>query len=644
MRNIRKYTNNSDTDDYIFDDDIETIDLFDESGKAVSHDNDEKLNEEDYEYGREENQAAADEHSDLEEYGNEPKSKGKKRHTVIAVCSVASAVILIIAGIIIERFVPSRKYVDNNEYYDLENADGARLIYDYKLTDYEVIVQDGRYYIDNDFFKENITDKFYFDKGNESVIYTTPTQIYTTKIGTSEYDIDGVEMTLDYVPAILSEERIFIAVDYAADKAGFSYEIYSEPDRIAIMTDGTEYNVVELGQKAVVRDKASVKGSIFEKASDNTDTVWAASGEDSDGWIGVMAADGRKGYVKEKDAQVISSRLVYNSGYVPEEYTNQLKDYQIVLAWHAVYDTGDNNEISALLENTRGITTVSPTWYKVIDEEGTISSLADWEYISTVHDAGMEIWPLISDFTSTDQEGGWDEAELFANTDSRRRLIKNIITEITTYGFDGINIDFEKVPQESGDDYKQFIRELSIECRKAGVVLSIDNYVPRTYNSQYNRAAQAECADYVIVMGYDEHYAGGEEAGSVSSIEFVTDGIDGTLEEVPKEKLINALPFYTRLWMEGQDEDGNYTLNSKSYSMQGGLDIADELELDIEWDDEVKQYVATGIVDGVSYSIWLEEEKSLEAKMAVVRNRELAGVACWSLGMELDSVWDIITE
>ena len=624
MRNDRKYTNNSDTDDYIFGDDIDEID-------EVEIEENMEQEKDGYE-------------DSLPQAEKELSDIRKKRHIIISVSAVAAAVILIVAGIIIERNMPSGKRVDYNEYYGIGQSRSVGLIYDYELCDYQVILQNGQYYIENDFYKENITDKFYYDKGNDDVIYTTPTQIYTMPVDAFEYHIDDEKIQCQYAPVIKSQDEIYISVEFVADKAGFSYEVFSAPDRLAIMTDKTEYSVVELNNKAVVRDKASVKGRIFEKIADGSDTVWVSDGYGKDGWIGVMANDGRKGYVKSDTAEITDSKLVFDSGYVGEEYTDQLKDYRIVLVWHAIYDINDNLKISELLNKTEGVTTVSPTWYKVTGEDGSISSFADWEYIRTVHDAGMEIWPLISDFTSVDENNGWDETRLFSETESRRRLIDNIVTEIVTYGYDGINIDFEKVPQEAGEDYKQFIRELSIECRKAGVVLSIDNYVPRSYNTQYNRAAQAECADYVIVMGYDEHYAGSEEAGSVASIDFVTDGIDGTLDEVPKEKLINALPFYTRLWIEEPDENGNYTLNSKSYSMQDGINIAHELELEIEWDDEVKQNVAKGVIEQTYYSIWLEDEESMKAKMDVVRDRDLAGVAGWCLGMELESVWDIIKE
>lgn len=621
MADDRKFTNNSDTDDYIFDDEedlsLEEIELNEENDGYKSGTPD----------------------------STEPSARGSKdRRTYIIRAAVIAAVVVILvaAGIMIERFVPNKKAVNLNEYY--RTSVGNALIYNYDITEYSSLVVDGHYYAELDFFINDITDKFYYDRDNKSVIYTTPTSIYTVKSGDKSYDCDGNSTSLTYDPVVISDNIVYMSVEYAASLEAFTYETYVNPQRLAIISDGTQNTVVSLKDKAVIRDKASVKGAVFERASDNTDTVWCTDGASRDGWLGVMSPDGRHGYVKSSYADVTDTSKEYNSGHEAAEYTSIHKDYDIVMVWHAVYAESDNNNIQSLLDATKGVTTVSPTWYKVTDAKGSISSMADWDYISTVHDAGMEIWPLISDFTSIDADAGWDEAKLFANTASRRNLISNIINEIKTYGYDGINIDFEKVPSDSAVDYRQFIRELSIECRKAGVVFSLDNYVPRPYNAQYSRDVQAECADYVVVMGYDEHYAGGDEAGSVASIDFVTDGIDGTLKEVPKEKLINALPFYTRLWMESTDENGNVKLSSKTYSMQGALDIVAELGTGMEWDEEVGQYVAFGEVDGVKYSIWLEEDESIKAKMKVVRERELAGISGWCLGMEKLSVWDVITE
>lgn len=624
MANDRKFTNNSDTDDYIFDEDSD-------------------ISFEELELQNEDEDETAD-NADNANNGSQPEGGGAGRRGRIVRVAIIAAVVIVLAaaGVIVERLVPNNKTVDLDAYYKV--AGGNALIYNYDITEYNSIVSDGHSYAQLDFYIDKITDKFYYDSDNQSVIYTTPTSIYTVKAGQKSYDCDGRSTTLEYDPVVIKNDTVYMAVEYAAELEAFTYEIYDNPQRLAIIHDGTGNDIVSLGDKAVVRDKASVKGAVFEKAADNTDTVWCADGAVRNGWIGVMASDGRHGYVRTKYAEVTGQTKEYDSGHTSEEYTSIHKDYDIVMVWHAVYAESDNDKIQSLLEETKGVTTVSPTWYKAIDASGNISSMADWDYISTVHDAGMEIWPLISDFTSTDADAGWDEAALFANTAARRNLISNIINEIETYGYDGINIDFEKVPADSARDYKQFIRELSIECRKAGVVFSLDNYVPRPYNTQYSRAVQAECADYVIVMGYDEHYAGSEEAGSVASISFVTDGIDGTLKEVPKEKVINALPFYTRLWMESVDESGNVKLSSKTYSMQGALDIVAELGTGMEWDDETKQYVAYGDVDGVKYSIWLEEDESIKAKMDVVRDRGLAGVSGWSLGMEKPSVWDIITE
>ena len=156
--------------------------------------------------------------------------------------------------------------------------------------------------------------------------------------------------------------------------------------------------------------------------------------------------------------------------------------------------------------------------------------------------------------------------------------------EADTYGFDGFNLDFESLKSSAGPHYVQFIREMSVSCRQKGLVLSVDDYVPAVYSAFYNRKEQGIVADYVIVMGYDEHFAGGD-AGSVASISYVENGITGTLKEVPKEKLINSVPFYTRVWTE---KDGKTT--SKAYGMTAAKKWVDENNVELTWQDKVGQY------------------------------------------------------
>ena len=167
------------------------------------------------------------------------------------------------------------------------------------------------------------------------------------------------------------------------------------------------------------------------------------------------------------------------------------------------------------------------------------------DYTAAAHDMGLEVWALISDFHTGVEI---DDYEILSYTSKRRNLVNELVASVLSYGADGINVDFEYVTSQCADHYVQFIRELAIACHENGLVISVDNYVPTEYTAHYNRHSQGEFVDYIIIMGYDEHYKGSPEAGSVSSIPWMQKGIETTVNLVPKERVINAVPFYTRVW------------------------------------------------------------------------------------------------
>lgn len=228
--------------------------------------------------------------------------------------------------------------------------------------------------------------------------------------------------------------------------------------------------------------------------------------------------------------------------------------------------------------------------------------------------------------------------ETLSKTSSRQRLVNQLIAAAIQYGLDGINVDFELITQDCARAYIEFIRELSIMCRINGIILSVDNYVPTASSDHYDRAEQGVFADYVVIMGYDEHYAGSEEAGSVASIGYVQQGIEKTLSEVPKEKVINAIPFYTRFWKT--DADG--TVTSEALGMNDADQKVKNNNAEPVWDDTTKQYYVEIEYDGATYQMWMEEETSIEEKMKLIKQYELAGVSSWRLGYERSSIWDVI--
>jgi spore germination protein YaaH len=260
--------------------------------------------------------------------------------------------------------------------------------------------------------------------------------------------------------------------------------------------------------------------------------------------------------------------------------------------------------------------------------------------VSKAHELGIDVWALITDVDSNDLYGvNIDFVELLSSSANRKKLIDGIMQQVDTYGLDGINIDFEKVKSDSGTHFVQFIRELSIETRKRGVVLSVDNYVPSEYTAHYNRKEQGIYADYIIIMGYDEHYVGGGEAGSNSSISFVENGIIDTKELVPADKIINAIPFYTRVWESGSDG-----LKAQTLSMASEADWINKTGVTPTWSDEYCQNYAEYQSNGSTYQCWLEDTESIAVKLSVMKSQGIKGVASWKLGLEDSAVWDVIAE
>ena len=219
----------------------------------------------------------------------------------------------------------------------------------------------------------------------------------------------------------------------------------------------------------------------------------------------------------------------------------------------------------------------------------------------------------------------------------------------------GPDADFEKISKDCGVHYIQFIRELSVKCRQNGIVLSVDNYVPKGYNQQYNRKEQGVMADYVIIMGYDEHNGSSLEAGSVSSYEFVKEGIEETIKEVPAEKVINGIPFFTRLWsetpktqeelnQEAGTEAADYPMKvtSEALGMSTARDKISQAGAETTLDETTGNNYATWEADGVTYEIWLEDATSIEPKLQLMKENKLAGTAAWALGQESSDIWDLI--
>lgn len=598
--------------------------------------------------------------NDIDDYYTQdsPVKRNRKKNNRQAAGIIAAVIIvcvLVAGGIglvtLIDKYTPNKTRITFEDYYiqhgfavgnDDEQENGAQeafVLLNGEQTDAKAYCFGDVWYFKKDFIDENLNHRFYFDVANDELIYTTPTKIVTIPFESQAYYVGDKVKKEHYVVARRVDEDIYIAADFIKERADFIYEVRNEPYRMLVTTVYGTSEYVHIADEGTVRTGASIKDEIL--AIGDAGASWSVAGEDGD-WTELVTDDDIRGYIRTKELGE-KYTVTTSNDYQAPMYTSVSRKDKVNMVWHAVYDMNDNDKIYGLLDATEGVNVVSPTWYQLSDSTGGFNSFAQQEYVDYIHETGRQIWPLWSDFTSVSEENGWSEYELFAVTQNRRALIAAMMDEVQAYGYDGINIDFEKVSSDNGIHFVQFLRELSIECRNAGVVLSVDNYVPMPHSAHYDRTEQGAIVDYVIVMGYDEHYGGGSEAGSVASLDFVKNGIVNTLESVPAQKLINALPFYTRMWDEYVDENGQQVLNSKAYTMRGAFDRVEELGLVTNWSDSVGQYVAEGDVEGHHYSVWLEDARSIEEKMKIVAEYDIAGVSAWSLGGEYPDVWEVIT-
>ncbi|MFA9377052.1 MAG: glycosyl hydrolase family 18 protein [Lachnotalea sp.] len=571
----------------------------------------------------------------------------KKKMISVFATLVLLLIVLIIymVGNIIEKYTPTDDRADLTQYFDITQEDEVAVILQDTKVKEKGLIFDDEVYLEYNTVKEYLNSRFYWDPNENVLLYTTPTDLISAEVGSKDYNIGKTKNTENYKIVKVDGTNAYIALDFIQKYTNIAYEKFSEPNRVHITYEWNNVTYAELKVDDCVRVKGGIKSLIL------TDVVKGSKVtvlEQGDEWSKVRSEDAFIGYIKNKNLTNIVEQAETRSFEEPV-YTNISKDYDINLAWNQVTERAANDKLLTLLADTKGINTISPTWFSLSDNDGNISSLADSTYVQHAHQLGIEVWALVDNFNDD-----VSTYEVLSYTSKREKLINQLIAAAIEYDLDGINIDFEELKTEEAEHFIEFIRELSIKCRNNGIVLSIDNYVPSEYSALYDRKEQGIVADYVIVMGYDEHYSTSETPGSVASINFVRTGIEDTLLEVPKEKVINAIPFYTRLWIEtpkstdviaSENESTEYvpyTLDSQIYSMANADKLMTANGIAPVWDEETAQYYAKYEVDGIGYEIWLDEETSIEEKMKLIDEYELAGVACWKLGLEKQSIWDTI--
>lgn len=565
-----------------------------------------------------------------------------------------------------QRYGASDEKADLEQYYGLDQEDEIALVINNEVVREDADtteadtgsapvpgkVYDGQYYVEYSVVRERINKRFYWDPNESVLLYTLPDGNVSVEVGSSEYTEITEKKNTDYTILRTEGRTAYIALPFIQEYTNMEYEVYDNPDRAVITSEWGKIQTAEIKRDTQVRYQGGVKSPILTEISKGSKVVVL---DDENDWMKVGTEDGFVGYVKTNALRDAATETTSREFEEPV-YTNISKDYTINMAWHNVSNSDANSYILETIAGTKGLTTIAPTWFSLSDTEGNVSSLADSDYVNYAHQSNLEVWAVLRDF-----HGGinsYDETyEVLSYTSKRTKVINQVIAEAIETGIDGINLDFELISTECGQHYIQFVRELSVKCRQNGLVLSVDNYVPQPYNEHYDIEEQGAVADYVVIMGYDEHTEGSYEAGSVASIGYLKNGITDALESVPAEKLIAGVPFFTRLWFETPkteeelaDEAGTEAasypdkVTSTAYSIDEAAQVVKNAGAEAQWDKETMQNYAEWDADGGTYKIWLEDEQSLEERLKVIKSNNLAGVAEWSLGMEDSGVWDLILQ
>lgn len=578
------------------------------------------------------------------------RRKRKRRRTNKVLIAILLFLIIAIVGacaLVWIKYGPTNERYDLNAYFGVETESELGLTINNEVMEMQGLRVDNTVYVPYEIVRDYLNGRFYFDSNENILLYTLEDAIVRTDVGSKNYTIAKEEYSKEYTILKTEGHDAYIAIDFVKEYTDLDYTVYEDPGRVMIETDFEERVVATVKRDTEVRLRGGVKSPILTDISKG-DTVRVI--EEVSDWKKICTSDGVIGYVKGSRLKK-EETITIERDFQEQTFSNISVGETINLAWHQVTSQTANNSVLEVIASTKGLTTISPTWFSVKDNSGNISSIASSTYVNYAHQSGIDVWALVDNFSDN-----IDQLELLSHTSARENLVNQLISEALKSGIDGINVDFEQIPTEAGEHYIQFIRELSVKCRLNNLVLSVDNYVPMGYNEHYHREEQGIVADYVIIMGYDEHYSGSYESGSVASYDYVKAGIEETLKDVPAEKVINAMPFYTRLWkevpkteeeLEAQEgsEAGLYEMNvtSESLGMTAAMNRVNSAGAEIVWDDTTKQnYAEWQGADGATYKIWLEDASSLEVKLQLMKEYNLAGTAAWKLGFETSDIWDLI--
>lgn len=569
------------------------------------------------------------------------KNKNDKRGNIkfsllgkIIICAVL-AVCLYIGSVL---WLPNFEKIPFYEFFSNVEKDRITIILKDNIVDSEnsPVYMENEIYLPVDFVKQNIDEYIFWDENENKLTITTEKNVIRMQTDELTYYVNDEPMELD-MPIYNIESVAYVPAKTLEDLYNIKIEYKDKFDIVTVDYTDESANIADIiSSNAIIRYEADIKSPITQKLAKG-DTVIVFDSNDNGEFTKVRTPDGLIGWVKTKAIGQIQNK--------PPEVNSNISDSSDDL-WkpekgkiNMVFD-----QITKVEANTTekkrtyhdGVDVLSPTWFSFLNEQGDIKNIADKSYVEWAKSHNYQVWGLIKDNFDSDICHA-----VLSSTKTREHVIKQILAYTALYDLDGINIDFEALPKGDGEYFVQFIRELTPLLHKQGVLVSADFYVPKPWTKHYNRGEVAKIADYLIVMGYDQHYAGSEQSGSVATLDWSREAIQAMIDEgVPKEKIILGVPFYTRIWEEKM-VNGEIELSSGAYGMQQAYDFMNKKNAEIVWLEDAGQYYGEVTEGDTTYKVWFEDEKSFEGRLNLINEYDVAGCAAWRRGLEKDGIWEV---
>ena len=211
----------------------------------------------------------------------------------------------------------------------------------------------------------------------------------------------------------------------------------------------------------------------------------------------------------------------------------------------------------------------------------------------------------------------------------RKALIADLAAASSRY--DGLQIDFENVPQRDGGFFFSFLAELRTACKNKIFTVALPARMRKLKDDVYDYEKILPLVDRILVMAYDEHWST-SAPGPVASLSWCKKVAEYSLNVIGREKLIMGLPFYGRAW-------GNPN-PSQAHVYTGIERVINENQVtDIRRENGIPTFEYK---IPVSVKVYYDDEYSLSARMEMYRTMGVPAIGFWRLGQETPAVWSYI--